>query len=1169
MDPFSEQGLAAPSLYHGCSTDSKSDWTVVGKKNKPVTTEGKNSTEEIIAPCDEEDKKMESKGSPPFKDEKNPFGHLHDDEDDELPDETTEEIETKQMLPPRKKMKVEIRDEDWHQVCEEFQKMPAPEYSNSSQPRQVFHINTTAPDTEDHSHNHGMTSDSNKPMKFSYNSYEDHKAYEMLYHCFDDSIELKYDDNGAPDITLSRHKIMNEFEKVEHDPKYQQFIHEARTLPKIYGMPYPAMLSEIYPNNYNFREESQFGSEGIDDNIKWASHGQKKKNEQLREESTFLMYEITRLGMFPQYKSHYDFIEDTLDAWRIPHKQRSQFRRHEMNYLSLMIHDTLPEYYMDYLLPKDEEPKGRIYNFFHKHNDSLTARYKWYAAIKNNYNKFYKTILGPLDVTEDDLDYDLLVMIKDIVYIMIFINPQAMLMLMKNNTYRTKLNKIIDIAHENHHHTTSRHDFFYEWLYFGWTMLPNAYPLHKNKGNNNIDTTTMWVHKALTHEEYISNDLITIYDDAGNMARITVQNYVQNGEKWRELDAVAVPDTREFNGTNYLNIGSKNGAELAQDHWIYEQNYELNIAYRYDEIKHDEPHNDDDTMTYNDELFQGIHYEQMAKLRRRLSNYNDMYYYDKVLSYFKDEILTDHNEGWSRLDALYYEDYQHYDTFYVPVRRRISIYWLKWRVELRGPNATCWNECDPTPLTKYIIYFPGQKKIIQRAVAAPMNCTWHDVEKYQMKKFPNKTISKRYIWSRVQHLKKYFKNSVESYDDLLLKYDALDEPVLHPLYTINMAHDDTYEYIPYDPCIGDVPMPHAPVYTMYLHWLANPKKIGIHIDRSGLHTPRNFDICPEETLPLEYRTAPSKSIVPPYLFGSKFENTCLNDISEQLNQHVHDLLRDYNEEKSKGARVSLRKLPTTLYRNNYSASKSFGNMKITGLSRNDPSNNPVICTKVEDNHPSFSETPNPAQNNMLSEIYLLEAKSHGIITAIIEGTRASNETRTKYSVSFLIPIPVSCTSLFTNTYLHTLCTDVPELIRQPTYQEFQVQPTREYALASTVLDIGPEQTESSNEKPSTEVSTHVQPTDVISTDEPLPTEITNLNIPEIIPTPSSGINLPTTEVAVHSTKPYDEKRIRAQQITDNSGSDSKINKFNESTNLSSNSDPILFSRIDNFLTRIL
>ena len=174
-----------------------------------------------------------------------------------------------------------------------------------------------------------------------------------------------------------------------------------------------------------------------------------------------------------------------------------------------------------------------------------------------------------------------------------------------------------------------------------------------------------------------------------------------------------------------------------------------------------------------------------------------------------------------------------------------------------------------------------------------MDCTWHDVEKYQMKNFPNKSISKRYLWSRIQHLKKYFKNSVEPYDDLLLKYDALDQPVLHPLYTITQAHDSTYEYVPYQMCTDIIPNP--PVYTQYLNWLSNPRKIGIFINGNDLRTSDKFNYGPENTIPLEYRTVPTKLIVPPYLFGSKFENTWMNEISEQLNRYVHDLLRDYDK----------------------------------------------------------------------------------------------------------------------------------------------------------------------------------------------------------------------------------------------------------------------------------
>ena len=91
---------------------------------------------------------------------------------------------------------------------------------------------------------------------------------------------------------------------------------------------------------------------------------------------------------------------------------------------------------------------------------------------------------------------------------------------------------MIESAHDIHYFVTTRHEFYYEWIYFGWLMLPNNYPLYKNKDNNDTDSITMWVHKAMTHEENISKDSINIYHAAGNMARITVQNYVKNGANW-------------------------------------------------------------------------------------------------------------------------------------------------------------------------------------------------------------------------------------------------------------------------------------------------------------------------------------------------------------------------------------------------------------------------------------------------------------------------------------------------------------------------------------------------------------------------------------------------------------------------------------------------------------
>ena len=1166
MDPVSEQGLAAPSLYHGCSTDSNSDWNVVGKNNKPVKSTNDITTEETNVPREENsDKKnpkmMKGTGSPPYRDDENPFGQLHDDADEENPDEETEEKDMK-VPPPRKKMKIENQEEDWNQVCNEFQNMAAPEYARSNQPTQVFQINTTKQDPTDDFIMTPAPLNPDQKLNYSEKGLEDFKAYEQMSFCFGETTELYYDDKGTPDIHINRHKIMAEFQKVEQDPLFQQYIHEARTLPKLYDMNYPAMKFQLFPNHFEYRTECQFGSEQVNDQDVWASHGQKKKNEQLREESTFLMYEIARLGMFTSYKAHYDHIEDHLNRWRVPHAKRHLFRRHELNYLSLMIHDTLPEYYMDYLLPKDEPPKGRLYNYFHKDNDSLTARYKWYAAIKNNYKKFYQTVLADIDDI-DTIDDEDVVMMKDIIYIMIFINPTAMLMLIKDMKYRWKLNSIISAAYRKHYFVATRHEFFYEWLYFGWAILPDNFPLYKNKDNDNIDTTTMWVHKTLTHEEYINKDLITMYDDAGNMARITVQNYVQNGEKWRELAAVAVPDTREFNDTNYLNIGSENGAELARDHWIYERNYDPCFVYDYDDIKYGYSHNDHTMMTDDNDLSRQVHYEQMAKLISGIMGNYDIWY-DNIHGYFKNEMLNDYDDAWSRLDTLYYDDYHDLDRYYVPVRRSLSIYWIKWRIAVKDNVQLPLADYILDVITKYTLYFPGLKNIQQNLVKSPMDCTWYDVEKYQMKKFPNKTISKRYLWARIQHLKKYFKNSVEPYDDLLLKYDALDQPVLHPLYTVSMAHDGTHEYLPDNPCTGEIPFP-RPFHTMYLDYLRNPQKLITYLRSEDVDMLKCINNAPEESLPLEYRTVPTKLIVPTYLFGNKFEEKWIPFISEQLNQHVHDLLLHFDQRKAKGARVSLRKLPTTVLCENYSEEQNWKNKKITALSSNDPSINTVILphhvSTIQTNDP---EIANSSEKQISKETYILEGRGEDRIRVIIEGTRASNETRTKYSVSSLIPIPFLLTQYIGNILTRTPCTDTMLLLQKPTYQEFQVQPTREYALASTVLSLESEPINTTHTDHITDVPTHDELNLADATDDAKPTEISNFGESNVSPTRKKPDGGRPTDFNDEPNDGINTGEVRDPRITSNFGSDSKINQNFESTNLSSSSDPILISRINHF-----
>ena len=121
--------------------------------------------------------------------------------------------------------------------------------------------------------------------------------------------------------------------------------------------------------------------------------------------------------MLDSYKKHYNITEDTLDKWRVPHHMRKYFREQELNYIALMIHDSLPDNFCERLHPKDSVPQGKLFDYFTKDDNVGTARYKWLAAIKKEYKIFWKTLLN--EVRPENMDKTILVMIHDLVPVVI------------------------------------------------------------------------------------------------------------------------------------------------------------------------------------------------------------------------------------------------------------------------------------------------------------------------------------------------------------------------------------------------------------------------------------------------------------------------------------------------------------------------------------------------------------------------------------------------------------------------------------------------------------------------------------------------------------------------------------------------------------------------------
>jgi len=379
MDPVSEQGLATPSLHHGCSTvDSESGWITVksrkkNDKNETSTTapvERTRNTQDD-SPDKMNDTKMTEKGYPPYEDKNNMFADLFDEnEDDE--DTTLNTVSSNKMIendddnypqeqPPQKKMKKEEPgEEDFFEVCDEMAKLPAVEYAcSASTKRTIFNYkihhkkgivcNPTVPETV------------NAPpprSKLNQDVGLEIECTRSIRNFEDTGESFGFDENKEPNELTT---IRNNFELLIDDPDYQQYLHQVRTLPKTYDCVYPVMKNELIKVNDDW--EYNCGGRHLGN---WVSNGKRTKSEQQREESTFLMYEIQRNNMMQQYKLHYEMMERTMDDWRIPYEIRNRFKIHELNYISLMLHDLMPSSYMDYLLPTDQEPQGLIYQFFIK-----------------------------------------------------------------------------------------------------------------------------------------------------------------------------------------------------------------------------------------------------------------------------------------------------------------------------------------------------------------------------------------------------------------------------------------------------------------------------------------------------------------------------------------------------------------------------------------------------------------------------------------------------------------------------------------------------------------------------------------------------------------------------------------------------------------------------------
>ena len=81
------------------------------------------------------------------------------------------------------------------------------------------------------------------------------------------------------DLTINRKELLREFQWIEDDPGCNMFLHEARTLPKIYDMNYPVMVNRLGQRSYQYQCQWGFRTHNRND---WRSRGTYKRCEQQR-----------------------------------------------------------------------------------------------------------------------------------------------------------------------------------------------------------------------------------------------------------------------------------------------------------------------------------------------------------------------------------------------------------------------------------------------------------------------------------------------------------------------------------------------------------------------------------------------------------------------------------------------------------------------------------------------------------------------------------------------------------------------------------------------------------------------------------------------------------------------------------------------------------------------
>jgi len=239
--------------------------------------------------------------------------------------------------------------------------------------------------------------------------------------------------------------------------------------------------------------------------IDWSPFGPERKKELRRIENSLFYHQMKKNGYAHAWKEAYTRTNNQCNALGIPYKNRMKLYQKEIEYLSLMLHDVLPEnYHNEGIYPNDISVSH--HHLFFSPDDSINiARKKWYDYLDNDYAFFWDVYSNKLDISNLSI-YDI-TKLNDLNEIIWFINPTGMQYLTETPEIYDTMKSIHRRAKSVENWVHSRHKSYYTWSMFGWRQLPQGYPSYDSAMSLKPIELSCWVPKCFNLDKYMSKDL--------------------------------------------------------------------------------------------------------------------------------------------------------------------------------------------------------------------------------------------------------------------------------------------------------------------------------------------------------------------------------------------------------------------------------------------------------------------------------------------------------------------------------------------------------------------------------------------------------------------------------------------------------------------------------------